>query len=836
MLDSKNQKLRHMGHLCHSMIAKWLGEKHSLDVNNSSRKNMAARLLGMVVLSTAPASAQINTSYSTSWMGNNFAATYVPSNGVNDYLKYVQGSVDTIAVMPDGTVYTHTLFDEAGRRMGVYKDGDALLDFDSNQSAFGTQLAVNSTYAYATDGEILTTGKIKIHDVQIKRMSIATRALAGWTDNAGAILSVSGYVNGLACDNSFLYASTQNGNVRVYDANTMALVRSIAVPGARRLALETDGGFLWVVTGNNTLKRYSTIGSEQAQIITLPSTAVIAAVSIDSSNRLLIADNGPDRNVKIYSDLTSTPSQSATLGNTGGLYSGTPGIVTPLKFHDMTGVGVDSSGNIYVSMLGSLGTMIEKYSGSTMSWRLMALPFEEPGIIDPADETQYYSPEAHYTMDWSKSNGEEATLKGILIAPGSSNVPNPAVPGDDGWFGNGAAAIRTLGGKKFLYAKHQGGAPLTLYRIESGTETTTRGTFNDLGYSQIRVDENGNLWSPDADQNLVYWQYGGLDGSNWPIYPANPQLIQIPAPFYTTTVDAYPLNFCQYFPASDTMYLAGTKASGGAYVMCRYNNWSGSRTIAWEKSLNDARAVQVTPKSIDIAGDYIFTGYFGMYGIVNVYSTATGLKVNEFNYATYNVFTPGVMWASDADNVINVRAYKRSNGEYIVSYLDHLCYKDVMYRWTPGSGGGVTGLVEFRQTHHLAAGGSNDRATPAGDGVANLLKYAFNMIGTGVGKRAFLNQSNTSTLVANGNSGLPLVGKDTSGRMTLSYIRRKTSGNPGLSYSVEFNSSLGIGEWATSSTATEFVSDIDASLERVTVTETAAGSARRFARVKITTL
>jgi hypothetical protein len=53
---------------------------------------------------------------SVSWIGNSFPGAQ----------KWVQQDIRTMLVTPDGTVYTNTEWDEAGREVGVYKDGEVI--------------------------------------------------------------------------------------------------------------------------------------------------------------------------------------------------------------------------------------------------------------------------------------------------------------------------------------------------------------------------------------------------------------------------------------------------------------------------------------------------------------------------------------------------------------------------------------------------------------------------------------------------------------------------------------------------------------------------------------
>lgn len=140
-------------------------------------------------------------------------------------------------------------------------------------------------------------------------------------------------------------------------------------------------------------------------------------------------------------------------------------------------------------------------------------------------------------------------------------------------------------------------------------------------------------------------------------------------------------------------------------------------------------------------------------------------------------------------------------------------------------------LASFRTTHGLPADGSQDLLTPAGDGVPNLLKYAFNLLGSDVGQAPTLAEPNTALLTVSTTAGLPSAALTP--RLTLSYIRRKPATNPGITYAVEFNDTLAADSWATNPFATESVTSIDATFERVTVTDSVSAPVERFVRVKV---
>jgi subtilisin family serine protease len=142
----------------------------------------------------------------------------------------------------------------------------------------------------------------------------------------------------------------------------------------------------------------------------------------------------------------------------------------------------------------------------------------------------------------------------------------------------------------------------------------------------------------------------------------------------------------------------------------------------------------------------------------------------------------------------------------------------------------LTELEAFRSLNGLAANGSQDLLPLAGDGIASLLKYAFNMMGTGTGQAANLYTPNAAVLSPTGNAGLPLI-TNVDGRLQVTFVRRKASTAPGISYRVEFTSAMDT--WETNASAIETVESIDDNLERVTVTDSLIAPEQRFARVRV---
>ncbi len=147
-----------------------------------------------------------------------------------------------------------------------------------------------------------------------------------------------------------------------------------------------------------------------------------------------------------------------------------------------------------------------------------------------------------------------------------------------------------------------------------------------------------------------------------------------------------------------------------------------------------------------------------------------------------------------------------------------------------GDTNGAPSLQSWRLANFGSVSNSGmgaDNASPFGDGVPNLLKYALNMIATA---------ADSSRMTLAGTKGLPLQGLDAGRHLTLTFVRRKDSTYPGITYFVEYGDTLSgtfaVNPNATTSTPTA----IDSTWERVTVTDSVVivGQSDRFVRLRIT--
>jgi predicted outer membrane repeat protein len=138
-----------------------------------------------------------------------------------------------------------------------------------------------------------------------------------------------------------------------------------------------------------------------------------------------------------------------------------------------------------------------------------------------------------------------------------------------------------------------------------------------------------------------------------------------------------------------------------------------------------------------------------------------------------------------------------------------------------------TPLLDWRILHGLDPDGDDDFANPSGDGISNILKYAFNLAPFA----GDLQTSNTRVVSPDGISGLPLIGATEEGLLFITFVRRKASSFPEISY--EPSSGSDLGNFAPLSLDSATVTSIDDEWERVTVVDPVA-SDTRFGRIGVT--
>ena len=200
-----------------------------------------------------------------------------------------------------------------------------------------------------------------------------------------------------------------------------------------------------------------------------------SAIGINKvTGELLVADNGPDQNIKIF-DISDEPTLEGTFGVKGGIYSGpNPGAKDdPLKFNGITGVGTDAEGNIYVACDGFPGSQSEGGGADlrafnpdgSLRWRMVGLMFVRAATVDPlSGGSDIYCPFTLYRVDYSKEpdHGMPDWQDVALTIDPFRYPDDPRLVGAV----NTPLAIVNVNGNKYMFSTDMYNEPLFVHRFE----------------------------------------------------------------------------------------------------------------------------------------------------------------------------------------------------------------------------------------------------------------------------------------------------------------------------------------------------------------------------------
>jgi outer membrane protein assembly factor BamB len=554
-------------------------------------------------------------------------------------------------------------------------------------------------------------------------------------DKSMLIVSQKNQVTGIAVTDSEMYVSEGDGNkVYVYDKNTMKLLRSFAVPHPQEIAIDKKGS-LWVIQGEKDktpgkVLHYSKDGKELTG--TINAALAPSAIAFDNQGRLLVADNSRNQQILIY-NITNNPKLVTTLGTKGGIFSGTPGEVGDLKFAGISGVGSDGNGNIYVANNGfnESGTDIRKFSpNGKMQWRLLGLNFIDNADVDPSsDGTSVFTKEERFVMDYSKPPGKQWKYQGYTVNP----FKYPQDPRLTRRYD--ATVMRRVQGKSLMFLKDMYGGSLLVYRFNKATDgeiaipstwfvgssaeenepaiggdypphepasgewiwrdQNGNGTFDANEYDRSKdypyiggwwVDSKGDVWKALRTQDgmgIRRYRFGGFDRYGNPIYSYKKMEKQKHPSIFTD------LRRIEYFPETDTMYLSGFTKENPAInqdysksigsEIARFDNWSrGNLQPSWRIVLPTDKSAPpevLPPAAMSVAGDYVFVTTVKTWEVY-VYETKTGKLVQKLKPGTEVSGELG--WV---DIAYGIRAFRRSNGEYLVFVEEDFKGKVIMYQF-----------------------------------------------------------------------------------------------------------------------------------------------------------
>jgi hypothetical protein len=700
--------------------------------------------------------------YTTSWIGNTLPGD---GTGATHALRHVALDIDGIYATPDGKIYTNTTWDEGGRPVSVFKDGKLIsplneLNNSPNYSnGGGTSIAADATHVFRSD----TPNGTGVSILDAGTLDATTLSLTG-----SSTLNDSHGVEGMAIHDGSLYLTQQDFNkVEVYSLKTLALTNTIAVNNPVSIAVDSLGG-LWIshrdqtpylnLNGNiydyyaqlglPTIDHYSATGT-YLNSITLPGDGEVGALWIDNFGYLLVADNGPDENIKVYGNLLKDPVFVTELGVKGGIYAGgvdERGKTGPWRFRGITGIASDALGNIYVSENGFAGYGHANGHGARLraydvfgasAWSVEALEFVDTLDVDPTSETDIYDPYHHFKVDYNRPAGSEAQYV--------ADTYNPYLYPDDVRITGipNTTQIQYVQGHKLMLLGNQGGVYMAIYRFDDspsgpGKEIgipcgafdygSFQGNYQDFvvqplngefiwrdlnGDGLMQTDEffeppndlhrdggafwmdaNGDVWQVnyqgeyppyEASIHLRRYIFQGFDHFGAPRYDFNHIKTYDVPTDFPGTAAVQRAVFYPRESDGGTLYIGANSPSTGAFSQI-------IRYDNWDKGNRAAKWTINVPYDPDPNNTWSPVSFSkgGKFIYVDFNTPHYTVIYNAQNGEYVGEFTPGANVGGlpnvgNDDEWQSTRAFRRKNGEEILLHEEDYQAKQLMYRWTPPS-------------------------------------------------------------------------------------------------------------------------------------------------------
>lgn len=277
----------------------------------------------------------------------------------------------------------------------------------------------------------------------------------------------------------------------------------------------------------NALRKYGDSIKNRGE---LPWIVDPTAISVTNDGRLMVASNGPDQNVRLVKvPLGGVPRMDTTtfIGDTGGVFVAgrngeIPGQAGDHRFWGIRGLGMDSTGRVYVGMTGMPmqvggGADIRSFTGfdtraangrvvkSSLVWKAQGLAFVNTADFDPdSNGTSLYKNAERFHMDWSQAPGKSWSLAAVTLDPFKyPQDPRLNHSLEETW-------VRRIGGKLFQFNSDMYGSYLIVTRFEPGSEIGIPVAWFNTGANSVsEVTALGihPTWDPSGNNWMKRWMW-----------------------------------------------------------------------------------------------------------------------------------------------------------------------------------------------------------------------------------------------------------------------------------------------------------------------------------------
>ncbi|MGO4209965.1 SMP-30/gluconolactonase/LRE family protein [Terriglobus sp. 2YAB30_2] len=622
--------------------------------------------------------------YTTTWVGNTYSTT--PT--------YVGNAMRSMWVAPEGVIYTASMWDESQGSINIYQNGQKTGTIGAHGETMGGAISGDSTNLFAAlqfNTALGGSGYIGRYN-----RSTHTRDLT-WSASTNKTEKRADVITGIADTGTLVYVSDHPDNlVRCYTtAGVWQSDWTLTDPGA--IAIDGSGN-VWVAQmQEGTIQEFSSSGTV-LNTINMGSSSRPSALYFDSANnQLMVGDQGPNMNIQIYGNLSSTPTLVGSFGVQGGYLDTTAGVkgqTGSQRFTRIVGIGKDSTGNLYVLNnpwggtwdLGRNGkTDLHAYNSSgVLQYTLQGLNFEGNAAFDPGTDGAYL----YGGQDVFSGTGGGGYVGNSVDALDYPTDPRVDVTNNSRGFDFGL--MTSVNGHRILAATGQNPDLFIFSYFPTGQYAsvpfgTLPGQTSPAGYTnyfntlaRVRngfcLDTNGDIWvGLDKTNAITHYPLTGFDANGKPIY-GTPTTTPTPSTIA-------PLAGIEYIPSTDTMVLMNGNGTDWTSLGGRvevYHGWMAGHTTTPDKVIN-LKTTQ-NPKGRAAAGNYLFISYVHTVPDIDVYNLTTG--ANDLTMTTAN---SNVAVGNDVDSMYGIRAYQASNGDYLVSKDNYNNNSIIIHRMTVGT-------------------------------------------------------------------------------------------------------------------------------------------------------